>query len=100
MNNQTVYVFAKWQAKKGNTEKIVSLLTDVIKQTREEPGNLLYKVHRAIADPDTILLYEAYVDESAVADHRNSEHFRQIVVEKIIPLLENREVTLASSVDE
>nr|WP_309917833.1 MULTISPECIES: hypothetical protein [unclassified Arcicella] len=35
---------------------------------------------------------EAYKDESALNDHRNSAHFQSIVVNKIVPLLANREV--------
>jgi len=31
--------------------------------------------------------------------HRNSAHFQEIVVGKIIPLLENREVLLASHLE-
>lgn len=47
-------------------------------------------------DANTILLFEGYTDELAIAKHRASEHFQSRVLGEIIPLLENREVTLAT----
>ncbi|MDB5281931.1 MAG: hypothetical protein JWO06_1006, partial [Bacteroidota bacterium] len=35
-------------------------------------------------------------DEAAVAAHRASDHFQSIVLGQIVPLLENREVVLAT----
>jgi quinol monooxygenase YgiN len=40
---------------------------------------------------DLFLLYEHYVDEAALAHHRTTPHFQQIIEGKIIPLLEKRE---------
>ncbi|WP_409014223.1 MULTISPECIES: putative quinol monooxygenase [unclassified Arcicella] len=53
---------------------------------------MFYKVHQSQTDTNTLQFSEAYKDESALNDHRNSAHFQSIVVNKIVPLLANREV--------
>lgn len=42
-----------------------------------EPGNRRFDVIRSVDEPDRFLLYEAYVDESAAAAHKETEHYRQ-----------------------
>lgn len=57
-----------------------------------------YKVNQSQSDANTIkfILFEAYNSEAAVAVHRASEHFQTIVLGRIVPMLEAREVTLAT----
>lgn len=96
MNQQPVYVFAKWQVKKGQAETVLQHLTEVARHTIQEEGNLLYKVHQSNTDADTIMLYEGYTSQQAVDAHRNAPYFQSVVIGQIIPLLESREVLLAS----
>jgi autoinducer 2-degrading protein len=96
MDQQPIHVFAKWQIKEGQLETVLQLLGDVQKQSIEEEGNLFYQVHQSITAPNTLVLFEGYTSEAAVAAHRDSEHFQTIVISKIVPLLENREVTLTT----
>jgi autoinducer 2-degrading protein len=96
MNQQAINVFAKWQVKEGELDNVLNLLTQVTKQSRAEEGNLFYKLHQSNTDANTLLLFEGYKDEAAVDAHRASEHFQNIVLEKIVPLLENREVVVAT----
>lgn len=100
MNTKPIYVFARWQAKAGQIETVLSLLTDVAQKSREEEGNLFYKIHQSTSDANIILLAEGYTSETAVSDHRNTKHFQDIVLGKIVPLLENREVTLTTLLSE
>lgn len=96
MDQQPIYVFAKWQVKEGQTDTVLNLLTAVVKKSTEEEGNLFYKVHQSNSETNTLILFEGYKDEAALAVHRNSEHFQTIVVGQIVPLLENREVILTT----
>src|SRR5690348_7151994 len=96
MNAIPVYVFAKWQVKEGNLQQVLTLLKEAAQSTAAEEGNLLYKLHQSSSDPNTILLYEGYVDEAAAMQHRESDHYQEIVVKAIIPLLDNREVVKAN----
>jgi autoinducer 2-degrading protein len=94
MSTIPVYVFAKWQVKQGNLPMVLSLLEQVAQKSRREEGNLLYNIHQSTNDANTILLYEGYVDEAAAEKHRSADHFQEIVIKSIVPLLDNREVVM------
>jgi (4S)-4-hydroxy-5-phosphonooxypentane-2,3-dione isomerase len=95
---EPVYVFAKWQVKGEHLATVLSLLPQVAKKSREEKGNLFYKIHQSTSDANTLMLYEGYADEAAAQEHRNTEHFQEIVLTKIIPLLGNREVVVSKAI--
>lgn len=96
MEQKPITVFARWQVKNGHLDAVLNLFTELVEKTRQEEGNLFYTVHQSNTEPNTFMLYEAYKDEAAVAAHRASEHFKAIALEQIIPVLENREVILAT----
>lgn len=96
MSQKPIHVFATWRVKEGQLDTVLNLLTELAKKSVAEEGNLIYKVHQSNADNNTLILFEAYKDETAVAEHRNSEHFQTLVIGKIVPLLESREVVLAT----
>ncbi|WP_342644915.1 putative quinol monooxygenase [Mucilaginibacter sp. CSA2-8R] len=98
MSTNHIHVFAKWQVKKGQTGQVLALLKQAAEASRQEKGNLFYQVHQGTADPDTIVLFEGYIDESALAEHRESSHFQSIVVGQIVPLLDSREVTITKPI--
>ena len=96
MNQQPIHVFAKWQVKDGQLTPVLNLLTEVSQKSTAEEGNLFYKVHQSTGDPNTVILFEGYKDEAALTAHRNSGHFQTLVIGKIIPLLETREVVITT----
>ena len=96
MSKKPVYTFARWQVKEGQLDTVLSLLAEVVAKSTAEEGNLLYKVHQSNSDATALILFEGDKDESALAEHRNSEHFQTLVIEKIIPILDTREVILAT----
>jgi quinol monooxygenase YgiN len=49
-------------------------------------------VSQAKDNPDFLLLYEQYVDQTAVDAHRTTTHFQTYILDTIIPMLEKREV--------
>lgn len=93
MEQQPIHIFAKWQAKEGQVDTIINLLKDVVSQSTAEEGNLFYRVHQSNTDANTLMLFEGYKDEAALAAHRESDHFQTVVVGQIVPLLAAREVT-------
>lgn len=99
MKTKPIHVFAKWQVNEGQLETVLKYLQEVRRQSLAEEGNLFYRVHQSVTDPEIIFLFEGYVDEAAVTSHRESEHFQTIVVGKIIPLLKNREVSLTNPLE-
>lgn len=96
MSNKPVNLFAKWQVKDGHLDAVLKLLPELVEETRKEEGNLFYTIHQSIIDPNTIMLYEGYKNEDAVAAHRASEHFKAIALAQIVPVLDNREAILAT----
>ena len=98
MNHTPIHVFAKWRVKEGQLDTVLTLLPELAKKSIEEEGCLFYKIHQSNTDINTLVLFEGYKDESALAAHRNTEHFQTLVIGKIIPVLEEREVTLTTPI--
>lgn len=98
-NQNQVHVFATWKVKEGQIENVLNLLQTVHDESIKEEGNLFYKIHQSNSDLKTLLLFEGYINESAVTEHRNSAHFQDVVLGKIVPLLENREIVLAKPLE-
>ncbi|HEY9046087.1 MAG TPA: putative quinol monooxygenase [Ohtaekwangia sp.] len=99
MNQIPVYTFAKWQVKEGQLDTVLTLLAEVAEKSKKEKGNIFYKVHQSNSNANTLILFEGYSDATAVEEHRNSEYFQNLVLGKIIPNLESREVILASELN-
>lgn len=89
-----IYTFATWRVREGQLAAVLDMIIDLTAKSTAEAGNLLYQIYQSNSETNTLILFEAYKDESALADHRKSEHFQSLVVEKIVPLLENREIVV------
>jgi quinol monooxygenase YgiN len=59
-------------------------------ETRKEPGCITYIPHHIEGDPDTIVTYEQYKDEEALAAHRKSAHFNKYAVEGLFQKMKER----------
>ena len=59
-------------------------------ESRKEPGCVSFIPHHVEGDPDTIVIYEQYLDEKAQATHRASEHFRKYVVQGLFQRMKDR----------
>src|SRR5687768_12201879 len=99
MDHTPVYLFAKWKVKEGQLNNVLPLLPELAEKSRAEEGNLFYKLHQSNSDQHTLMLYEGYADANAVEAHRNSKHFQELVLVKIVPILESREAVLASELN-
>ena len=96
MSEKPVYTFAKWRVREGELATVLRLLAELAPKSTAEAGNLFYEIHQSNADPNTLVLYEGYQTESALAEHRQAEHFQTLVIGKILPLLEEREIVAAT----
>ncbi|MFK4272729.1 putative quinol monooxygenase [Streptomyces milbemycinicus] len=85
-------VVARYRTKEGEENTALSLLDTMAAASRQEPGNLAYRVHQGTEDPRTIVLYEEYVSEADFTAHCATPHFQEIVLGKVVPLLESRDV--------
>jgi len=98
MSEQAIYVYAQWQVKEGKLDAVLEIMKEAAQKSSEETGNLFYKIHQSKTDENTLILFEGYENESALEYHKNSEHYQNLVVKEIIPLLENREVILMDQI--
>lgn len=60
--------------------EIAEVLRTLAKESRCEPGCISYIPHQAEDDPDTVIIYEQYRDENALAAHRETGHFKEYAV--------------------
>jgi len=99
-NQNPIHVFATWKVKKGYIKNVLEILKTVSAKSIKEEGNLFYKIHQDNTDANTIVLAEGYANEAALDRHRNSAHYRDLVLGQIIPLLDTRKVVLTSPISE
>ena len=90
-----IYIFAVWKVKESQFSHVLKLSKQLQKQSRKESGNLFYEILQSSEDANTILLWEGYINREAQLAHRSSAHYREIVINNIIPLLESRNITVA-----
>jgi len=60
--------------------------------SRLEAGCTSYIPHQMEGDPDTVLIYEQYRDAKALAEHRESEHFKKHAVGGLYQKMRERSV--------
>lgn len=87
-----MFFMVKWQVQPGQVEVVRQALQQLVAHSRTEPGCLYYQPHASTSQPDIIYLYEAYASQAAATAHRETDYFRQLVLETIVPLLHSREV--------
>jgi quinol monooxygenase YgiN len=83
-------VAADYYTQEGKDKEVAALLEKMIPVSRAEPGCRLYMVNRSPEDPRRFLLYEQYVNEDGYKAHQATEAFREIILGKVVPLLESR----------
>lgn len=85
------YVLAvTWTAKPGNEGRVREILEQLGEASRQEPGVITYTTHVDPENPREFFIYEKYHDAGGLEAHQETAHFREMVLEQAIPLLENR----------
>lgn len=85
-------VLAHYYPAQGNDARVLELLHELAAASRTEEGNVAYDFYAPGSAPGEILIVERYVSAEAFGVHRESEHFRTIGKEQIIPLLDDRRI--------
>ena len=60
--------------------------------SRLEPGCITYIPHVTQDDPGTVVIYEQYRDEQALAAHRETAHFKKYAVGHLFQRMKDRSV--------
>jgi quinol monooxygenase YgiN len=74
----------------GKEDEVLPLLPKLAAAALTEPGCLAFEVYRRLGDERSYVLLERYVSREALAAHRATEHFKDLVLGEIVPRLENR----------
>ena len=77
-------------AREGEEERAAELIPRLVEASRAEPGNIHYVAHRDPEDPRVFLMYEQYRDRAAFEEHGASDHFEQLALGELFPLMEER----------
>ena len=75
MSVTPIHVFAKWKVRPGELENVLLILKELKANSIQEKGNPFYQVHQDNSDPNTMILFEGYSDESALALHRSAGYY-------------------------
>ncbi|GJF31401.1 hypothetical protein KNE206_41010 [Kitasatospora sp. NE20-6] len=88
-------VIARYRCEPADGPAVRSALLDMRKHTLTEPGNLAYVVHADTGQPGVFVLYEQYADRAAFDAHAASDHFAELILGRVRPVLVERTVTFA-----
>ena len=72
-----------WVANPGHEEQVAGIFSKLQTESRQEPGCLMYLVHRHKEDARRFFIYEQYRDDAALQEHRESAHFQQYAVKEL-----------------
>ncbi|MCG6890629.1 MAG: antibiotic biosynthesis monooxygenase [Gammaproteobacteria bacterium] len=85
------YILAvTWIARPGNEEKVHEILQQMGEASRQEAGVVTYTTHVDPDNPREFFIYEKYHDIGGLEAHQETAHFKELVLDKAIPLLESR----------
>jgi len=73
-------------------QRVAEILASLAHASRQEPGCVSYVPHTVDGEPDTVVIYEQYLDQKAVDAHRSSAHFREFAVGGLYQLMLDRQV--------
>ena len=77
-------------ARTGEEERAAELIPQLVAASQAEPGNIHYLAHRDPEDPRVFLMYEQYRDKAAFEEHGASDHFKDLGLGQLFPLMEER----------
>jgi autoinducer 2-degrading protein len=69
-----------WVANPGHEGEVAGIFAKLQAASRQEPGCLMYIVHRHKDDPRHFFIYEQYRNDAALQAHRDSAHFQEYAV--------------------
>ena len=83
-------VIARHTTGDGMRDAVLAILPRLIEASRKEPGNLAFEAYLKLDDPRSYVLLERYSSRAAFAAHRETPHFKELMLGQILPKLESR----------
>jgi quinol monooxygenase YgiN len=93
-------VIARHTTVDGQRDAVFAVLPKLIAASRKEPENLAFEAYLNMGDPRSYVLLERYTSRAAFAEHRESPHFKELMLGQILPNLESRVIEQYDVADE
>lgn len=94
MNPQLpITVVARWQTSADNLSELIRLATQLRQHSLQEPDCIGYEIYQHTSNGE-VLVFEQYANSAAIETHRRSTHYRELLEQRIRPLLSGRQVEL------
>jgi quinol monooxygenase YgiN len=92
-------VIARHTLPAGKAADLLPLYRRLAEASRGEPGNLAFEVYRDLDDDHTLVLLERYTSPEAFEEHRRTPHFKELVLEQLVPNLASRTIEKYEAAD-
>jgi (4S)-4-hydroxy-5-phosphonooxypentane-2,3-dione isomerase len=80
-----------WMAHSGHESEVAEVFAKLQAASRQEPGCLMYIVHRHKTESRRFFIYEQYRDEAALEAHRKSAHFEEYATKALADIGERKQ---------
>jgi quinol monooxygenase YgiN len=80
-----------WQVREGEAAAAADIIARFTPEARREPGLELLMVNRSATNPSEFMFYEVFRDAAAFDAHQQTPHFKAMILEEALPLLDKRE---------
>jgi quinol monooxygenase YgiN len=91
---EPIVVIAHWTTQEESVGRVLALVAELRERSLEEPGCLGYAALQSVGTREAIVLIERYADAAALEAHRNTKHYRELLIERVLPMLTSRQVEL------
>jgi quinol monooxygenase YgiN len=72
-----ISLFVRLRAKPNRADEVATALAELPAMVADEPGTLVFSVHRADDSPDTFFFYEVYADDAALRIHQTGSMVKE-----------------------
>lgn len=83
-----ITIIAKFDVLPSCLDDFVKASSSVTRDTRKERGNLSYKIFRLRDDETKFTFIEEWLNDTAIEQHNNTEHFKKFI-DEITPMLKS-----------
>jgi quinol monooxygenase YgiN len=91
--NERLAFTVTWQVREGQIAAAADIVARFAPLARAEPGLEHLSIGQCATDPSRFLFFEIFKDATAFAVHQETAHFRTMILEQALPLLDKRERT-------
>lgn len=74
----------------ADLQEVLALYPKLADATRKEPGNVSFDAFGQLDDERVVVVLERYTSREAFAEHQRSPHFKEILLDGIVPSLRDR----------